>query len=179
MMIRMIIQTGGMFMGGFLSTKGYSIKLIYTIQLFSPLCLLLYTLLVFKETKKPKSLNGCREVCKPLKNFCQILLNPGLIFPLVYSVMLVIIPNFVDVCTYILLNKGGWTLVEISYCDLSTGIIFALSMMWFLEKLAAKIKAHYNFLIAGSLKVVLALMNFYCLQPQEHGFTKMFAMYWC
>ena len=58
-MFRLFIQTCGIFIGGALSSNGYSIKLIYVILFFSPVTMFLYTLFVFKEPRKPKVWNGC------------------------------------------------------------------------------------------------------------------------
>lgn len=42
--------------------------------------------------------------------FLKLLLVPGLIFPLLYNVILIGLPALGDVLNFILLNKGGWTL---------------------------------------------------------------------
>lgn len=50
-MFRLFIRTLSMFAGGSMSSRGFSIKVIYIILFFAPLCLFLYTLFIFKEAR--------------------------------------------------------------------------------------------------------------------------------
>lgn len=177
-MFRLIIQSVSIFLGGSLSSNGYSIRLIYIILLVAPSSILIYTIFVFKEARKPKVWNGCTEIMKSLKEFVKVFFNPGLFFPLFYSILLIAIPSFTDVCNFILLNKGGWTLEQVSFVNLSTGVIFALGMIWFLDKVSPKMPNYLNYIIGALTTVISNLMNFYFLEPQQLGYTKMFIVYW-
>jgi ammonia channel protein AmtB len=50
-MFRLFVRTLSIFAGGALSSKGYSIKLVYFILFFCPLTMFLYTLFIFKEAR--------------------------------------------------------------------------------------------------------------------------------
>ena len=131
-MFRLLIQTLSIFAGGALSSNGYSIKLIYFMLFFAPLIMFIYTLFIFKEAKKSKIWKGCSHICKALGEFSKLITNVALLLPLLYSVILLAVPSLSDVCTFILLNKGGWNLEQVSLITLSTGIIFSFFMIWFL-----------------------------------------------
>lgn len=50
-MFRLFIRTLSMFAGGILSSRGYSIKIIYIVLFFAPVGMFFYTLLIFKEAR--------------------------------------------------------------------------------------------------------------------------------
>lgn len=50
-MFRLFIRTLSMFAGGILSSRGYSIKVIYIVLFFAPVGMFFYTLVIFKEAR--------------------------------------------------------------------------------------------------------------------------------
>jgi hypothetical protein len=113
-----------------------------------------------------------------LKEFFKVLVNPGLFFPLLYNVILIAVPNLGDVCNFILLNKGGWSLEQISYVTLSTGIFFSFFMIWFLKTCMPKIPFYLAYVIGGSSLVLTNMLQYFFLEPLQLGFGKMFIIFW-
>ena len=122
--------------------------------------------------------NGCSELIKSLKGFGKVIINPGLLLPLIYNIALYAVPNLGDVGNFILLNKGDWTLEQISYITLTTGVIFAFFMIWFLGACMPKIPFYLNYVIGGAGLVITNIMFYAFLEPETLGFWKMFWIYW-
>lgn len=122
--------------------------------------------------------NGCTEILKALVQFFKVIVNPGLLLPLLYNISLIAVPALGDVANFILLNKGGWTLEQVSYITLTTGVLFAFFMIWFLGAIMPKMPFYVSYVLGGAGLVVGNMMMYAFLEPQELGFWKMFAFYW-
>jgi len=110
--------------------------------------------------------------------FAKLLVCPGLIFPLIYNLFLIAVPALGDVANFILLNKGGWTLEQVSYITLTTGVLFSFFMIWFLGAIMPKVPFYMSYVCGGAGLVITTMMSFNFLHPEELGFWKMFAIYW-
>jgi hypothetical protein len=75
------------------------------------------------------------------------------------------VPALGDVGNFILINKGGWTLENVSYITLTTGILFAFFMIWFLGACMPKIPFHVSYIVGGAGLVVGNMMMFAFLEP--------------
>lgn len=61
---------------------------------------------------------------------------------------------------------------------LTTGVMFAFFMIWFLGAIMPKIPFYLAYVIGGCGIVITNMMNFTFLEPAKEGFGKMFALYW-
>jgi hypothetical protein len=93
------------------------------------------------------------------------MINPGLLLPLVLNVALIAVPALGDVCNFILLNKGGWTLEQVGYVTLTTGVLFAFFMIWFLGACMPKIPFYLSYVIGTSGLVLGNMMMYAFLEP--------------
>ena len=81
--------------------------------------------------------------------FLKLIGNKALLLPLLYTVVLSAVPDFSDLCTFILLNKADWSLELVSFVTLSTGIIFSFFMVWFLSACMPKMPFYASFVIGA------------------------------
>jgi hypothetical protein len=122
--------------------------------------------------------NGCAKILKALVLFFKIIINPALLLPLLYNIILIAVPNLGDVGNFILLNKGGWSLEQVSYVTLSTGVFFAFFMIWFLGACMPKMPFYVSYIIGSSGLVITNMMFYLFIDPIKIGFWRMFAIYW-
>lgn len=119
-------------------------------------------------------MNGCKEIMFALFQFIKLLIVPGLLLPLLYNVILIAVPNTADVGNFILLDKGGWNLEQVSYVSLTSGVLFSFFMIWFLAACMPKVPFYLSYII-GAVGVMIGNMFMYAfLEPYEIGFWGMF-----